>query len=136
VSCGCGREPEIQTVVSGRIVMIKGARGIDTFAVRVLRAFAWVNLFFFIAASILILQEYGFTFVTDEELFYDYTEKLLNPFALLVSLSSFLFGIFGWAFCLVVAHMAENLSALRRSFTPSSTPPSAPTPAEDQQNTT
>jgi ABC-type spermidine/putrescine transport system permease subunit I len=102
--------------------MVKnGTTGMDIFAVRVLRAFAWVNLITCIAASFLILREYGVTFVTEEELLFNYTEKVVNPFAISVSLFSFLFGIFGWAFCHVVAHMAENLIAIRQSKTP---PPS------------
>ena len=62
------------------------------------------------------------TFVTEEELLYNYIEKVINPFAITVSLVSFLLGICGWAFCLVVAHMAENLIALRRSGKIESTP--------------
>lgn len=89
-------------------------RGIDLFAIRVLRAYAWVNLITCTAFSFLILHQYGVTFVTEEELLFNYTEKIINPFAVTVSLVSLLLGISGWAFCLVVAHMAENLVALRR----------------------
>lgn len=89
-------------------------RGIDLFAIRVLRAYAWVNLITCAAFSFLILHQYGVTFVTEEELLFNYTEKVINPFAVTVSLASFLFGIFGWAFCLVVAHMAENLVVMRK----------------------
>ncbi len=97
--------------------MKSDTKGIDIFAVRVLRAFAWVNLICCIAVSFLILREYGVTFVTEEELLFNYTEKVVNPVAIAASLFSFLFGIFGWAFCLVIAHMAENLIAIRRSKT-------------------
>ncbi len=95
--------------------MKNGTKGIDIFAVRVLRAFAWVNLISFIAVAFLILREYGVTFVQEEELLFNYTEKVINPVAVTVSLFSFLFAIFGWAFCLVVAHMGENLIAIRQS---------------------
>jgi ABC-type spermidine/putrescine transport system permease subunit I len=93
---------------------MNGARKIDLFAIKVLRAYAWVNLIACSAFSLMILHEYGVTFVTEEELLYNYIEKVINPFAITVSLVSFLLGIAGWAFCLVIAHMAENLIALRR----------------------
>ncbi len=93
---------------------MSGTRGIDLFAIKVLRAYGWVNLIACTAFSFLILHEYGVTFVTEEELLFNYTEKVINPFAVTVSLVSFLLGIFGWAFCLVVAHMAENLVAIRK----------------------
>jgi hypothetical protein len=89
-------------------------RGIDLFAIKVLRAYGWVNLIACASFSFLILHQYGVTFVSEEELLFNYTEKVINPFAITVSLVSFLFGIFGWAFCLVVAHVAENLIAMRR----------------------
>lgn len=92
-----------------------GTRGIDLFAIKVLRAYGWVNLIACAVFSFLILHEYGVTFVTEEEFLFNYTEKVINPFAITVSLISFLLGIFGWAFSLVVAHMAENLVVLRKS---------------------
>jgi len=94
---------------------MSGTRGIDLFAIKVLRAYAWVNLIVCLAFSFLILHEYGVTFVTEEELLYDYTEKVINPFAITMSLGSLLLGIAGWAFCLVVAHMAENLVIMRKN---------------------
>jgi ABC-type spermidine/putrescine transport system permease subunit I len=90
-------------------------KGIDLFAIKVLRAFAWVNLISCLVFSFLILHEFGVTFITEEDLFSNYTEKTINPFAITVSLASILAGIFGWAFCLVVAHMAENLIALKKN---------------------
>jgi ABC-type spermidine/putrescine transport system permease subunit I len=93
---------------------MSGTRGIDLFAIKVLRAYGWVNLIVCAAFSFLILHQYGVTFVTEEEILFNYTEKVINPFAITVSLVSFLLGISGWAFCLVVAHMAENLVAMRR----------------------
>ena len=100
---------------------MNGTKGIDLFAIKVLRAYAWVNLISCTITSFLILREYGVTFVTEEELLFNYTEKVINPFAISVSLFSLLFGIFGWAFCLVIAHMAENLINIKGSkATPSS----------------
>lgn len=93
----------------------KSTRGTDLFALKVLKAFAWVNLVTCIVTSVVVLHEYGVTFITEDEFFFNTTEKVLNPFAIAFSLFSFLFGIFGWAFCLVIAHMGENLIALRKS---------------------
>lgn len=108
--------------------------GLDRFAVKVLRAFAWVNLLTCFAFSFLILHQYGITFITEEELLYNYTEKVINPFAVTVSLASLLFGIAGWAFCLVIAHMAENLIALRKGAeTGASKGPADPTVSEAEQ---
>ena len=90
-------------------------KGIDQLAIKVLRAYAWVNLIFCSAASLLILREYGVTFVSEEDLLFNYTEKVVNPFAVSVSLFSLLFGVFGWAFCLVIAHIAENIIAIKKS---------------------
>jgi hypothetical protein len=94
---------------------MNGTKGIDRFAIGVLKACAWVNLIFCGIASFLILHEYGISLVSDEEFLFDYTEKVLNPVAFSASLFSLLFGIFGWAFCLVMAHIAENLIAIKRS---------------------
>ncbi len=91
---------------------------IDHFAIRVLRAFAWVNLAVCVALSLLIFHQYGIMFVAEEELLLNYTEKVINPVALTFSVLSFLLGVFGWAFCLVVAHMAENMIALKKSDQP------------------
>jgi len=87
---------------------------LDIFALRVLRAFAWVNLIVCFVFSFVIIHQYGTTFITEEEFLYNYTEKVINPLAVTVSLASLLFGIAGWAFCLVIAHMAENLIALKK----------------------
>jgi len=94
---------------------MNATKSIDHFAIKVLRAFAWVNLICCLVFSFLILHEFGVSFVMEEELFNNYTEKVINPFAITLSMASFLMAIFGWAFCLVVAHMAENLIALRKN---------------------
>lgn len=91
---------------------------IDRFAIRVLRVFAWVNLAAGVGLSLLIFHQYGIVFVAEEELLLNDLETVLNPVALTFSVLSLFLGILGWALCLVVAHLAENMIALRKSGQP------------------
>ncbi len=84
-----------------------------TEAISVLRFFAWLDLVFGIICSIVIWVNYGSTEVFNK--YYYSTSNVANPIGIGLGIGVLMQGIFLCAFFLVVASMAENLSAIRKN---------------------
>ncbi|MDD5233835.1 MAG: hypothetical protein PHG91_10620 [Syntrophales bacterium] len=91
---------------SGRAVFVTGA----------LKFLAWMNLIICILGSIWIFRELGVRVIPEEESLLGFTEKIVNPFGVALSLAVFLQGIFGCVFLLAFALLAENTTAIRRAL--------------------
>ncbi len=81
----------------------------------ILRLLAWANLIICSFGSLYIFREFGIRLIPEQGLL-EYTEKIVNPFGISVSIALFLQGIFGCVLLLVIASIADNVLAIRRQI--------------------
>ena len=82
------------------------------FVIIAVKIAAWMNLVFCWMGSFYVFREMGVQLI-EEEGFLDYSEKIISPFGVTLSMGLFLQGVFGCIFFLLLASIAENIMAMR-----------------------
>ena len=105
--------PECPSDLAGFDTQPEQEKPAGSAAVKALRIVAWTNLVVCTLGSLYVFRELGVRLIPEEG-FLDYTEKIVSPFGIALSLAIFFQGIFGCVFFLVIASIAENIMAIRR----------------------